>query len=1423
MAALLRSARLLKFSPSGLLHINGTNRTGPSLSRLYSGALGYRRTGACHRQTFLNQGNVCSVYGPYMAGCVRNFATAMEPNEEAAIAVRSKQAKQFDWALSKLDSSVRRTGRVTKTLLLQIFHDICRTGYPSGNQALLLLRSCGSLLPEVPLSERTELAHRVWDKLKDLGAQYDASHYNALLKVYLQNEFKFAPTDFLAKMEEAGVQPNRVTYQRLIAAYCQEGNIDGSSTILGFMKSKDLPITEAVFSSLVTGHARAGNIDSAKEILTVMKGAGIEPGAGTYVSLLNAYAEKGDIESLKETLAAAESADCILMDRDLMQVVYTLGVAGHQEHIPQILERMRHERGFIPDAINLCLSMITQHQEDTAFAILKSFPPLEQDVYASDTDLGNFFLRHCVNMDTPTDKILHYCKELLESRSHSSPFTFALACALESKKMGMSFELMKNMQEQGLPIRPHYFRPLFTHLAKEKNTAGVVEVIKAMQELGVTPDQDAISKYILPVFPNINAARQALQDANIPMDSSDMLFLEVRLLASSDLTKLHTFLSDPSIPAMDLKVFRSSLLSGFRQSSDVEVMVKVTQLLFNDKRFTKETATTVETVSFFIYNLIESMSEEEMRSQQEKLRRYFSLLQSQNIIISGNVYKGIRNILNSYQVPELITAVRALVDPNELASNSTDPPQATGIESKVLALENKLAELKAEDKPIATTVKQLIQALCSAENLQRALELKQEYEEEMTAGSYAVLINHCCRQDNVEEMLHLKREMSRKDSSATLDAAKYIAVVRVLANNGKVEEAVDVLKEMKEKDVLLSDSNITMLFYTLNSLTSSDGAQTIRLLQDTIFALGLAKPSSNLCSPLISTYLNSGDHAGALDAMMECQKRYGLMPRIHDILVGLVEKGDTDLLQKAMDFMSQQRGEMNMLYDLLFAFLQTGRYKEARKIIETPGLRARPGRLHWFAEKCITNNQMEALEQMVDMTAKLFECDRDEMYSYVLRLCKVTNNWQKAEAVWTKMQEENVIPRDRTLQLLANILKRNNQEVPFEVPETWYESSPKLQKVTKVAEPVVTETPSQIQAKIQSLCKKRSVNEAYDLLIEADKKEVSFSPSTYDKVTRALLSEGSIKAAMVTKEIAESRIPGYKLSDIASSLLVISYCRKGQVNEALDALKSMLQDNNVPSPLSVTRLVQALSNQGDVAGIEEVKSLMEGLNTPLNVTSMLFINNKALAHIKNGDLDLALEMLDELYTSSQDSKGNSMAYVFRKVMEDNNDKALDKLSAMAERLAKHFASYRPALDLFFGLLEARKYEDAKFMLARVNGIAEQKDVLLSYMIRLAQSPGQVEKIQTLQSWIPDFAEKEVVYTYLMKCHVLDKDLSAAKSLYEQMKQENLQVDELSLKRLASLYRAAGETPPFTEPPESFKFYAEKLKERASLVRPAAEE
>ncbi|MGH0166342.1 UNVERIFIED_CONTAM: hypothetical protein FKN15_065042 [Acipenser sinensis] len=683
MAALLRSARLLKFSSPFLLQVVDATVFGGPLCRLGTRTFSGRGIGGCPGRVLIGTGINRCVSG---SGSVRLLTIAAQEKgasrDESSSAVRSRQAEQFDWALNKLDSSVRRTGRITKTQLLKIFHDMCRTGYPSGNQALLLLRSCGSLLPEIHLSERTELAHRIWGKLLELGAVYDASHYNALLKVYLQNEFKFSPTEFLAKMETANVQPNRVTYQRLIAAYCNEGDIDGASKILGFMKSKDLPITEAVFNSLVTGHARAGDMESAENILTVMKGAGIEAGPDTYLALLNAFAEKGDIDNIKQTLEKVEKTDASLMDRDLMQIVFSLAKSGHHQYVQEIAERMRHDRGYIPDAMNLCLSLITQGLEDTAFQLLKTFPTLQPESQNGDTpDLGNFFLRHCVNMDKPVEKLKRFCRELQEGGLHVSALPFTLYCALDAKKTATAVELMKVMKEEGLPVRTHYFWPLLAQHQKEKNSQGTMEVLKAMQELGVEPDVDTYTNYVLTSFDSLEIAHtklrvgsggpaectmevlKAMQELGVEPDvdtytnyvltSFDSLEIahtklremgcsvETEGFAASELRseavngRLESVLAMREYTPVHLRARHNMphFNMGESRSQDVDTMAKITELLHRDRRFSTAPAGSTEVVGYFLYNLIDSMSDSEVQAREETLRQYFHQLKKMDVIV----------------------------------------------------------------------------------------------------------------------------------------------------------------------------------------------------------------------------------------------------------------------------------------------------------------------------------------------------------------------------------------------------------------------------------------------------------------------------------------------------------------------------------------------------------------------------------------------------------------------------------------------------------------------------------------------------------------------------------------------------------------------------------------------------------------------
>lgn len=93
-----------------------------------------------------------------------------------------------------------------------------------------------------------------------IGVKLDVSHYNALLRVHIENEHHFSPTEFLAELENKGIEANRVTYQRLITVCCQRGDIEGATRILEFMKEKQLPVNESVFNSLINGHFQAGYV-----------------------------------------------------------------------------------------------------------------------------------------------------------------------------------------------------------------------------------------------------------------------------------------------------------------------------------------------------------------------------------------------------------------------------------------------------------------------------------------------------------------------------------------------------------------------------------------------------------------------------------------------------------------------------------------------------------------------------------------------------------------------------------------------------------------------------------------------------------------------------------------------------------------------------------------------------------------------------------------------------------------------------------------------------------------------------------------------------------------------------------------------------------------------------------------------------------
>ena len=61
--------------------------------------------------------------------------------------------------------------------------------------------------------------------------------------------------------------------------------------------------------------------------------------------------------------------------------------------------------------------------------------------------------------------------------------------------------------------------------------------------------------------------------------------------------------------------------------------------------------------------------------------------------------------------------------------------------------------------------------------------------------------------------------------------------------------------------------------------------------------------------------------------------------------------------------------------------------------------------------------------------------------------------------------------------------------------------------------------------------------------------------------------------------------------------------------------KKMVESGGVPTSLSVTQLVQALAEKGDLESIRTVEKMIKNLHKAINLPSMLFVSNTVLAHI----------------------------------------------------------------------------------------------------------------------------------------------------------------------------------------------------------------
>ncbi|XP_013179551.1 PREDICTED: leucine-rich PPR motif-containing protein, mitochondrial [Papilio xuthus] len=1089
----------------------------------------------------------------------------------------SKKKENLEPLLQRLDSDVRRFGRITKKDIDEVFDEIISKSDITSSQSLLVIRCCGELVPEELPEQRTLLVQKIWSVLTERGIPMDISHYNALLRVYIENEHPFSPAKILEELENKGLQPNRVTYQRLMWRYCQEGDVDGATKVLEKMRELNLPVSEPVLNALVMGHAFHGDTDGAKAVLETMAAAGLQPTNRTYTLLACGFARKGDIQSIKDIINTATAKDTFLCDKDILDIIENLAIGGHNDKIDELFPHLQKSQGYNQDVCNLVLRLLNKGHEDSAKKMIKTMAK----VLTSDETPFKcaFFVKHLVKLNNSPDNVVKSCRALQEEGLAPKALYIAAETAFHLKKPELAQKLLKELQKDGFELRQHYFWPILAQKGNEGDEEGLLQVLRDMAKEGLIPTGEALRDYVIPFLIGKDTPENIilkLQIANVPLALSARNVM-VEVLETADIKKAadialqyrpkgqYTLISRPLIHALnitkDIKSFVTILHVISRpQQTNIEddSMIDETQ---KDDVISREIG---RIVKIAVKNLVNP----------ELCEQLLQELHSKGLTISTSYAEEIEQYLGQNMTTNLSELLTKLTSP-DLEVVPLESPRRTGPLNSA-QLEQLLTRIKSKGgNNIIRIQKQLLDAYIKENKVEKVNSFLEELKStnfEITIPTLAQLFEFYSVNDNVDKAREIKDQITEKDPGFKLNKYKIVHFANALVKANKYEEALQFLEDNKQmdEDELSGFMLNSKCWQMLNNLAEQKDVTKVKELTKSLIENKYIEPSNVILGPSIKVHIIQNDMEGALNEFEKCCKQYRSTPWKGELMKSLILAEDATKLQWLADLGTQIHGEVNILHDLVLAFVECGRLRQARRILETPGMHTRQKRLDDACQRYVQEGKSEYLEGLLEATKELSYIDRSNIFYHLLVTYCKANETDKALGLWTILQEEGEIPSEQFLIYLGNHLKSQQRDVPFIIPRNQTNEIPVEKKIVKKTTPQETKskeskqstpqlTKKEVSTKVEELVKEGNASAAMDYTIKCIQNGVIPLDNVTKFMLKSLSEEGNVeKIQSLGGYLTKSKKQHVTYDD----KLTLAIFKKGNGSQHIDSLCNALQVAN---------------------------------------------------------------------------------------------------------------------------------------------------------------------------------------------------------------------------------------------------------------------
>lgn len=831
-----------------------------------------------------------------------------------------------------------------------------------------------------------------------------------------------------------------------------------------------------------------------------MRRGGMEPTADTYTTLLCGYAKRGDIEAIMKTIEMCEQKELYLLDRDILEVIYSLAVNGHTEHLDTVFGKLRKSIGFNQDAFNMILRLTSKGQVDVAFKILQTMPR-NTDSDGNTVEAGNFFVRQMVKAKVPTEKIIKMCETLKANQMNTSALMVAIEASLSTGAVDQLFELLQEAHRGGLEIRQHYFWPVLVAAGKQ-NQNEVVAVLKRMKsEFGLPATGETVRDYVIPHLneKSPDAIMNLLISAEV---SSGQAASSVAywLLTSGKVAEAAAIASQYRA-SFSPNLFRKPLMSALASSRDVPSFIKFVRLIrdsfdLNSKQTEdsdgqQEAAASenrngdrAEIVGQMVVDVLDQFKSNSVAILSQVLEG----LIEEGLSIGNKQAEIIQNRLASEMTTDISDMLSKLTA-GDLEPVFREPGKRTSLLSQMSPdhLERFIAQTEAKGESVNRLKRYLIAACFRSKDLAKTEEVIGKLEKEgyvIASNVYAQLIDLYLHHDKLDKALEVLRMLSEKDPEFILDNYKSLKLASNLIANGQLQQGIELLEKHKKPEINSEDNSFAynaVCWRMLNGFAEAGKVDELNRVFEVLERCNYIEANNVMLGPLIKVHLTNDDLPQAMATFEQITQKYRVTPWKNELACRLIQSEDAANLQKLTDLSTNVHGEVNSLYDLVFSFVECGRIRQARRILETPGLKVRYQRINHACERYRENGKQAPLEGLIEAMKNLHHIDRTEIYHNLLLSYKKENEPQKALELWMAMQEEDVTPPEKFLQSLAGLLRANKMPVPFTL-DSGDKKSPKAKEVPVKTESIAAPPPPpQPKSELRSAIKAGNVALATEL------------------------------------------------------------------------------------------------------------------------------------------------------------------------------------------------------------------------------------------------------------------------------------------------------------------------------------------------------